>query len=201
MRVPPEPAWSGAPPVSWILRESRMPALLAGQTGQIRQRANWFWPRNRGTLSDSHNIQLTGPAPPHVGHVGTLMYGWKCAPATKEKCGRAHVAAGAATALSCPARASLHEGCLVGYYSHCKCLFSPKLAPPRPSWPHRKPPLCGGRGGALPSARVRGPLRAPRPIAMASVKFSNLGSLRRLQLSPGLHALPGHSLATSFPLD
>ena len=102
MRVPPEPAWSGAPPVSWILRESRMPALLAGQTGQIRQRANWFWPRNRGTLSDSHNIQLTGPAPPHVGPVGTLMYGWKCAPATKEKCGLAHVAAGAATALSCP---------------------------------------------------------------------------------------------------
>ena len=37
-------------------------------------------------------------------------------------------------------RASLHEGCLVGWCSHCKCLFSPKLVPPRPSWPHRKLP-------------------------------------------------------------
>ena len=32
-----------------------------------------------------------------------------------------------------------------------KCLFSPKLAPPRPSWPHRKPPLR--LGGSLLAGR------------------------------------------------
>ena len=39
----------------------------------------------------------------------------------------------------------------VGWWSHCKCLFSPKLVPPRPSWPHRKLPAAALRrdGGAL----------------------------------------------------
>ena len=53
-------------------------------------------------------------------------------------------------------RASLHEGCLVGWCSHCKCLFSPKLVPPRPSWPHRKVlrlPLSGLCGAGARSAR------------------------------------------------
>ena len=58
-------------------------------------------------------------------------------------------------------RASLHEGCLVGWCSHCKCLFSPKLVPPRPSWPHRKL-----QGAALASLRRGGgALRAGQDAA------------------------------------
>ena len=61
-----------------------MVAVQAGQTDRDRPRANrcrlWY----RVKLSDSRENRLTGPAPPHLGPVGTLMYGWKCAPATKE---------------------------------------------------------------------------------------------------------------------
>ena len=71
-----------------------MVALQAGQTDRVRPRADRSRPWYRVKMSDSHNIQLTGPAPPHVGPVGTLMYGWKCAPAAKETT-QTHAAAGA----------------------------------------------------------------------------------------------------------
>ena len=48
----------------------------------------------------------------------------------------------------------------------------------RPSWPH---PVSRRSAAGARSVRA-----APLPIAMASVKFSNLGALRRLQLSPGV---------------
>ena len=66
-------------------------------------------------------------------------------------------------------RASLHEGCLVGWCSHCKCLFSPKLVPPRPSWPHRKLPrlpLSGSLASAVTGLRRGGgALRAGQDAA------------------------------------
>ena len=79
-----------------------MVALQAGQTDWVRPPADWSRPWYRVKMSESRETRLTKPAPPHVGPVGTLMYGWKCAPATKEKRALAHVPAAAATALSCP---------------------------------------------------------------------------------------------------
>ena len=61
-----------------------MVALQAGQTDWVRPPADRSRPCDRVKMSESRETRLTGPAPPHVGPVGTLMYGWKCAPATKE---------------------------------------------------------------------------------------------------------------------
>ena len=70
-----------------------MVALQAGQTDWVRPPADRSRPCDRVKMSESRETRLTGPAPPHVGPVGTLMYGWKCAPATKEKLG-GHVSRG-----------------------------------------------------------------------------------------------------------
>ena len=50
-----------------------MVALQAGQTDWVRPPADRPWYRVK--MSESRETRLTGPAPPHVGPVGTLMYG------------------------------------------------------------------------------------------------------------------------------
>ena len=60
-------------------------------------------------------------------------------------------------------------GALRCWCSHCKCLFSPKLVPPRPSWPHRKLPrlpLSGSLASAVTGLRRGGgALRAGQDAA------------------------------------
>ena len=67
-----------------------MVALQAGQTDWVRPPADRSRPCDRVKMSESRETRLTKPAPPHVGPVGTLMYGWKRGPATKEKRGRTY---------------------------------------------------------------------------------------------------------------
>ena len=70
-----------------------MVALQAGQTDRVRPPADRSRPWYRVKMSESRETRLERPAPPHVGPVGTLMYGWNRGPATKEKRGLAHRAA------------------------------------------------------------------------------------------------------------
>ena len=148
-----------------------MVALQAGQTDRVRPRADRSRPWYRVKMSESRETRLTGPAPPHVGPVGTLMYGWKCAPATKENCELAHVAAGAATALSCPGTGwgSSKQAPQAGPAGHtvpASCGQEPQKARPRLAWPgERCSPVMGWPGACGKAhsfcAHAQQPCRGP----------------------------------------
>ena len=98
-------------------------------------------------------------------------YGWKCAPATKEKRGLAHVAAGAATALSCPGSwwGSSKQAPQAGPAGHtvpASCGQEPQKARPRLAWPGKRcSPVMGWPGACGKAhsfcAHAQQPCRGP----------------------------------------